>query len=261
MKLEEAVRKSRKELEVRRAELWDAETAASLTAGVSGSGGGWTDKRAALAAKEAVDAAKAAMEEASRKFEDAENALIEEMAEAEAIVKKDFRAWIIKATEEEARLTGLLQKQQAAAVATASRLVALRIVAEKMAPRRIKSRSSKKFLKVVAIDPAIKNLYPNTDPPGSLHVETFRAVRGERQGKWKIIPGQDCDPGQVEVVWGTEAIPASFEAISDINLGYFHKANGNAGKLKGEKLTARNLEYLLIDEKDLQAAAAVAERV
>jgi hypothetical protein len=112
----------------------------------------------------------------------------------------------------------------------------------------------------VALDPAIVGLYPNADPPGSFHVEVYRAVKGERQGKWRIVAGQDVDPGPTEIMWGRTGVPAGIEAIRDVNLGYLFKPNGNSGKMKNEKLDAYNIEHFLIDEKDLQAAAAVAER-
>jgi hypothetical protein len=255
--LEEAVREARTTAEARRVELWNAEKTLSLTAGTVESGVGWIERRSARRAQETFETARTALDQANHELEAAEVALEGFMADQEQVEKADFKDWVVVAKAEAERLTGLLRKQQAEALATARALVALHVVGEKKAPRRVLSRTCKRFLRVELTDPSLRALYPNEDHP-VLRIEVFRAQKGERAGRWKILPGQDCDPGEVEIMWGRVGLPDEITSIHDLNLGYLFRANGTGGKLKGEKLNAYNVEHFLIDEKDLQAAAALA---
>ena len=259
LELEVVVREARKRLEDRRLELWNAEKALSFTVGVSESGG-WIERRSARRAQEGFDAAKVAMDAASNELAEAEEALENHMAAAEETEKKDFKGWAVKATAEAARLSALLRNQQSEMLATARALVALHVVAERTAPRRIKMRRAVgKFVKVEPCDPKFRELYPAADPPGSFSIELFRAHRGEREGKWRILPGQDLDPGEVEIQWSKVGIPAELAAVDALELGYLYRPNGTAGKLKEEKLNAYSIEHIFLEEKDLQAAMAVGE--
>lgn len=259
LKLEEAVRESRKVLEARRAELWSAEKAASLAVGAVEAGGGWTAKRNVQAAKKAVDAAAAAMAEATREHEEAEASLIDFMGHEEDSRKGDFATWTARAKVEVARRTGNVQRLQKELLAEVRALTALHVVAREKAPRKVVSRRSSHFVVVEALDPAIKNLYPDADPVGSFRVEFFHAVRGERAGRWRILPGQSLDPGTVEVIWGDTGLGPELESIADLNVGYLFKPNGFGGNLKNEKLDTQNVGRFL-EEEDLKRAALAAER-
>ena len=254
--LEAAVVEARAALEARRAELWQADVAAAKAGGDES----WMSKRSERRAQAVVETAKAETEAASVRLAEAETALEEHMAAQEMNAKSGFKAWTVAAKAEAARLTDTLKRQQAEMLETGRRLASLYVVGRKKAPRRILSRRSSLFLRVEVLDPAIRALYETADPPWTFRVEFFRAVRGEREGRWKILPGQSLDHGTVEIMWGDTGLPDELQAVEDIDLGYLYRANGSSGKLKNEKLNLHSIEHFLLSAEDLQAAENVAER-
>jgi chromosome segregation ATPase len=93
-----------------------------------------------------------------------------------------------------------------------------------------------------------------------LHFEFFKARDGEKRGKWKIVPGQDMNPGKVERIYEDGALPGELAAIMDIELGRLTRLNGRAATdLEKTELDFNFLLHSITDEEMREAVQIIEE--
>jgi hypothetical protein len=199
-------------------------------------GGGWLDQREQRKCERAVADVRAKLDTARAQAKEAEAALdpIEDQILELRIgaVEPEIRA----ARKKAAQLKALLREQQEAVLATARLAIALYRAAAAKVPRRLVSMRSDRSLKCEITDPAsVARMTGGTDVAGRerveatsafLYVEFFRARQGEKRGKWRIVPGQDMNPGKIERIYSDGPMPDEIESIRDIELGRLARVNG-----------------------------------
>lgn len=264
-RLQTVLSATRKAIGAHERELVTAEGNQAAAAAIA-AGGGWLDRREQRQAERAVadvraklDAARAQAKETEAALDPLEDLIIELKIGA---VEPEVRAARKKAAE----LKALLRQQQEAVLATARQAVALYRAAAAKVPRRLVSMRSEKFLQVEITDPALVALLTGgMDEAGKaratsafIHKEFFMARAGEKRGRWRIVPGQDMNPGKIERIFSDGPMPDEIENIRDLELGRLCRVNGRAAtELEKEDLDFNSIGGMVTEEELRQAAQAI----
>lgn len=225
-------------------------------------GGGWLDQREQRKCERVVadvraklDAVRAQAKEAEAALDPIEDQILELKIGA---VKPE----ILAARKKAAELKALLRQQQEAALATARACAALYRAAAAKVPRRLVSMRSVKFLQVEITDPAkVAMLTGGMDEAGKaratsafIYFEFFKARDGEKRGQWRIVPGQDMNPGKIERIYSDGPMPDELESIRDLELGRLARVNGKPPTDLEKTDLDFNFVAGLVTEEELQNA-------
>lgn len=218
---------ARAEMEKAAEEFREAESrlAASEAAATAG---GWIERRGLKKWQEAVAALQERLSVTTREFE-AKKIDVERLRDEVGALRGELSQPFAESARKRVIELGARVKQQQAALAdTARELAALYQVVVERTPRRIVSqRVPDRFWRVHC--PTMAGLYPDSEPPGVISIEPIRAMRGEREGKWTIVSGQDLSirAEDIETSWGDSPLPPEVEAIRDrLDLGVAFSLNG-----------------------------------
>jgi hypothetical protein len=140
---------------------------------------------------------------------------------------------------------------------------------EEIVPRRVVLRRAiNRYLVVEPLDPKLRGLYVGPRairglPEGCFSIEVFRAFKGEKEGRWKILPGQDAHlkPSEIETQYGDPELPPELSALRDLDLGRL-LPSPNGGKpdpLDGAELNFSVIERLLTEEEIARAMGNLSE--
>lgn len=263
--LQTVLSSARKSIGAHERELVTAEGNLAV-ATATAAGGGWLDQREQRKCERAVADVKAKLDTARAQAKEAEAALdpIEDQLLELRIgaVEPEIRAARKKAAE----LKALLRQQQEAVLATARQAVALYRAAAAKVPRRLVSMRSEKFLQVEITDPALVALLTGgMDEAGKaratsafIHKEFFMARAGEKRGRWRIVPGQDMNPGKIERIFSDGPMPDEIESIRDLELGRLARVNGKPPtELEKTDLDFNFIGGMVTEEELRQAAQAI----
>jgi ribosome-binding protein aMBF1 (putative translation factor) len=251
-------------------ELIAAEKNLGIATAASASGG-WSERREAKrwagiveSVKERLEAARERVKETEGKIEPIEDVI---MGIQIGRVGPEIQAARKMAVE----LKALLRQQQEAALETAKRLAALLAAVVAKTPKRLVSMRSEKYLKVEIRDPVISSYHGGEDPeqakaqgrepkPVFFSVEYFKAVAGERRGKWKIVPGQDMDPGKVEKEYCAGDLPAELEDIKTLDLRRLTTLNGKKPtEMERQTLDFNFIRFSVTKEELAEVTKAIEE--
>ena len=171
-----------------------------------------------------------------------------------------------------------MRENHEAALAEFRQLVELHADAVAAAPERVVSkRAINRYLLVRPKDPAMreaigKSIEIRGVEPGAMHLEYFRAMsQSGPDGRFELLPGQDLVPpdendrDQVEIIKAPGRLPEEITAIEQIDLGIEVSGNGAqpppAARRRSVQPPPKRLNFhALVEQLRQERLAAAAER-